>query len=202
MDDTSGKNYSDLKDAIKEIADKSIWVKLDNGKDTLLRWIEKPYIDENSGLVQIKLDNDMKPFLLQLKDNFTQYELLWTLNFRSKYSIRLYELVKSLHFHELEEYTREFTLDELRKLLDAENYNTYQTFKTRVLEPSVKEINETSDKNVSYTPIKKGRSVSKIRLTISTKDGLERIELRSEIEKKFGLTQPTLWDELTEKGQV
>ena len=76
IDYSNGKNYADLKEAVKEIADKSIWVKLDNGKETLLRWIEKPYLDEHSGTIQIKLDKDMKPFLLQLKENFTQYELL------------------------------------------------------------------------------------------------------------------------------
>lgn len=141
IDYSNGKNYADLKEAVKEIADKSIWVKLDNGKETLLRWIEKPYLDEHSGTIQIKLDKDMKPFLLQLKENFTQYELLWTLNFKSKYSIRFYELVKSIHYHDLDTYSREFDLDELRRILGAETYKTYQTFKVRVLEPAIQEIN-------------------------------------------------------------
>ena len=197
---TSGKNYSDLKDAIKEIADKSMWVTLTNGKETLLRWIEKPYIDENSGTIQIKLDRDMKPYLLQLKANFTQYELFWTLNFKSKYTIRMYELVKSLHFHDLEPYTKVFELDELKRLLDAEKYKTYQTFKTRVLEPSINEINNYSDKNVKYDTIKKGKSISNIVITISSKGSLERLELEEDIQRKFGLNQLSLWDDEESKG--
>ena len=191
IDYDSGKNYADLKAAIKEIADKSVWIRLANGKQTLVRWIEKPYIDDNSGIVQIKLDADMKPYLLQLKENFTQYELLWTLNFKSKYTIRLYELVKSIHYHELDTYSREFELDELRRMLGAETYKTYQTFKVRVLEPSIEEVNQYSDKNVSYEPIKNGRAVSKIRLIISTKDTLDRLKLQSEIEREFGLDSET-----------
>lgn len=202
IDYTNGKNYIDLKNAIKEIADKSIWIRLENGKQTLVRWIEKPYIDDNSGIIQIKLDADMKPYLLQLKENFTQYELLWTLNFRSKYTIRLYELVKSIHYHELEAYSREFELEELRRMLGAETYKTYQTFKTRVLEPSIEEVNSFSDKNVSYEPIKRGRAVVKIRLSISTKDTIDRLKLQSEIEHKFGLDQMTLWEQLEDKGLV
>lgn len=202
IDYDSGKNYADLKAAIKEIADKSVWIRLANGKQTLVRWIEKPYIDDNSGIVQIKLDADMKPYLLQLKENFTQYELLWTLNFKSKYTIRLYELVKSIHYHELDTYSREFELEELRRMLGAETYKTYQTFKVRVLEPAIEEINQYSDKNVSYEPIKNGRSVSKIRLTITTKDTLDRIKLQSEIEREFGLDQMTLWEEMESKGIV
>ena len=202
IDYDSGKNYADLKAAIKEIADKSVWIRLANGKQTLVRWIEKPYIDDNSGLIQIKLDADMKPYLLQLKENFTQYALLWTLNFKSKYTIRLYELVKSIHYHELDTYSRDFTLEELRGMLGAETYKTYQTFKVRVLEPSIEEVNQYSDKNVSFEPIKNGRAVSKIRLTISTKNTVDRLKLQSEIEREFGLDQMTLWEELESKGYV
>lgn len=202
IDYDSGKNYADLKAAIKEIADKSVWIKLADGKHTLIRWIEKPYIDENSGIVQIKLDADMKPYLLQLKSNFTQYELLWTLNFKSKYTIRLYELIKSIHYHELDNYSRTFDLDELRRMLGAEGYTTYQTFKARVLEPAIKEINLHSDKIVSYEPIKKGKAVSKIQLNISTKDAFDIIKLQDEIEKEFGLNQITFWDELEKRGLV
>lgn len=196
IDYESGKNYQDIKAAIKEIADKSVWIKLDDDEETLLRWIEKPYINKRSGTIKIRLDEDMKPFLLQLKENFTQYELLWTLHFRSKYTIRLYELIKSIHFRELESYTREYRLDELRKMLDAETYTTYQTFKTRVLIPAVNEINNYSDKNLTYEPIKRGRSVYSIRFSIGTKEPMERIKLQSDIEKEFGLDQLTLWDTL------
>ena len=202
MDYESGQNYKNIKDAIQDIANKSIWVQLNEDEETLLRWIEKPYINKKSGTIKIRLDEDMKPFLLQLKENFTQYELLWTLHFKSKYTIRLYELIKSIHFRELETYTREYKLDELRRLLDAETYTTYQTFKTRVLIPAVNEINNYSDKNLSYEPLKRGRSVYSIRFTIGTKDALERLKLQSDIEKEFGLDQMTLWDEMEEKGYV
>lgn len=194
IDYTNGKNYHDLKAAIKEIADKSVWVDIED-EETLLRWIEKPYINKNDGVIKIRLDKDMKPFLLQLKKNFTQYELLWTLHFRSKYTIRLYELVKSVHYDELNSYTREYSLDALKKVLGAETYTTYQTFKTRVLIPAINEINAGSDKTVEWQPLKKGRSVDRIRLTITTKDVVSRTELRGQIEKELGLDQISLWED-------
>lgn len=198
----SGKNYLDIKAAIKEIADKSVWVKLDDDEETLLRWIEKPYIDKKSGTIKIRLDEDMRPYLLQLKENFTQYELLWTLRFKSKYTIRLYELIKSIHFKELESYTREYKLDELKRLLDAETYKTWQAFKERVLIPAVDEINNYSDKNLTFEPVKHGRSVNSICFKIETKEAMERIKLQSDIEKELGLDQMTLWEEMQEKGYV
>lgn len=194
-------NYGDIKSAIKDIADKSVWIKIEN-EETLLRWIEKPYVNRKSGIIKIRLDNDMKPYLLQLKENFTSYELIWTLHFKSKYTIRLYELIKSIHFHELEEYTREYKLEDLRRLLGAEKYDRWIHFKQRVLEPTIDEINNFSDKNIEWTPIKKGKAVEKIRFTITTKDSLEALELRDKIIKEMGYEQLTLWDELQDKGIV
>lgn len=202
IDFSSGKNYQDLKDAVKEIRDKSIWVTLADGRETTLAWIEKPYIDPGSGVIQIRLDEDMKPYLLQLKQNFTSYEILWTLHFKSKYTIRLYELIKSIHFHDLDFYERIYPLDDLKKLLGAETYKTYQTFKERVLKRAVQEINDYSDKTVSYEVIKSGRSVSKIKFIISSKDSLEAARIRSDIEKELGMDQMTLWDKLESKGLV
>lgn len=178
IDYTSGKNYEDLKAQIKNIADKSMWIKKEDNTETLVRWIEKPTIKEKSGIIQIKLDEDLKPYLIQLRENFTQYDIIYTLCFKSKYSIRLYELIKSIHYQELYEYSKDFTLDEIKTLLGAESYKTYQHFKDRVLIPSITEINNTSDKDISYTPIKKGKAVIGIRLEIKTKDIIERNKIR------------------------
>ena len=63
IDCNNGKNYKDLKTALKEIRDKSIWVTLPDGRETTLAWIEKPYIEPKNGVVQVRLDKDMKPYL-------------------------------------------------------------------------------------------------------------------------------------------
>lgn len=196
IDDTSGKNYKSLKQALKDIRDKSLWITLPDGRETIVSWIEKAYINSKSGTVQVKLDEDMKPFLLQLKSNFTQYELIWTLNFRSKYSIRLYELIKSIHYKELETYVKEVQLDKLKQLLDAQGYKTFCDFHSRVLKPAVKEINEFSDKTLSYELIKQSRTVVAVSFTIGTKNAIDRIKLSDQIEKNLGTDQMTLWDEL------
>lgn len=198
IDSTSGKNYQDVKQTIKDIADISVWVDVGGDKETLIRWIEKPYINKNNGVIQVRLDQDMKPFLLQLKSNFTKYELIYTLYFKSKYSIRLYELAKSIHYKELEEYRRVFSVDELRMILGGETYSEYRDFKRRVLDVAINEINEYSDKNLSYNPIKKGKSVVAIELIISSKTMLERLEIRAKIEREMGNDQMTLFDKVNE----
>ena len=141
----------------------------------------------------------MKPYLLQLKKNFTQYELIYTLQFKSKYTIRLYELIKSIHYRELEEYKRVFKTEEIKELLNGEKYTQYRDFKQRVLLPSIKEINENSDKEVFINEIKKGKKVEYIELLVKTKSLDDRLKLRADIETNLGLDQLTFWDYLNER---
>ena len=164
-----GNNYSFLKNAVKDISDKSLWITLDNGKETLVRWIEKPYIDENSGTIQIKLDEDMKPYLLQLKEKFTEYELIYTLNFKSKYSIRLYEFLKSIHYDKREDYRQTMPIEKFQSLLDSP-YTTFKDFHTRVLKPAQKEINTFSDILFSYEIEMSGRKATTITIKIEPKN--------------------------------
>jgi len=167
--DESGKNYKDIKSAIKALVDKSIWVTLEDGKETILRWIDKPLIDKNAGTMQIKLDDLLKPYLLQLRENFTQFELLYTLAMKSQYSIRLYEILRSYEYkHKIE-----FHIDELKELLSASCYGRYPDFRRNVLEIAMKEIDALSDINVSYEVVKQGRRYARIRFSVYIKKDLD-----------------------------
>jgi len=180
--ETNGKNYINLKKTISALTEKVIWVTLDNGKETIVRWIERPYIDRRSGTIEIKLDELMRPYLLELKEHFTTYSLYYTLAMKSKYSIRIYELLKS--YENLSEYT--FGIDELKKQLSAEKYETYKDFRVNVLDTASKEINDFSDITVTYTVEKKGQKIDKINFRIKPKKDIkERVETFKKIEKRI-----------------
>ena len=196
--ETDGRTYKYLKDALLGIRNAGIWITMPNGKERTLAWIEKAEVDSGSGTVRVRLDEDMKPYLLHLKNNFTSYDIVYTLHFKSKYSIRLYELIKSIHFRDIEPYQQEFTLDELKLRMDAQRYKEYKNFKARALDPAVKEINAYSDKAIEYTEIKRGLKVESILFAVKTKSAMERIEVRDQIDKDMGLFpgQMTLWEEM------
>jgi plasmid replication initiation protein len=175
IDSNQGNNYKLLKEQIKKISDKSLWLELEGGKETLIRWIEKPYIDKGSGTIKIKLDEDMKPYLLQLKEKFTEYELFYTLNFKSKYSIRLYEYLKSIHYKTLERYEKTIEILDFQRLLESP-YKTFRDFNKNVLQVAYKEINEYSDLLFNYELKTKGRKVVKITLIIEPKEIGDRLK--------------------------
>ena len=188
-----GKDYAEMKAAIKEIADKSLWVRLDNGKETLLRWIEKPYIDEGKGTVEIRLDKDMKPYLLQLRENFTDYELVYTLRFRSKYSIRLYELVRSVHYHDMERVCCRFSVSQLKELLDAGEYGEYRDFKRRVLKTAVNEVNLYRAGEVGNTEPSHGGRVRGWKFLIRAKGLADGLTCGAGLDRIMGRRHLSFW---------
>jgi len=182
IDATSGGNYFLLKEIIFKLATKIVCVTLDNGYETLVRWIERPYINRRSGAIKIKLDELMRPYLLQLQKHFTAYNLYYTLAMKSKYSIRIYEILKS--YENLSEYT--FEIDALKKMLCAEKYEMYKDFRVKVLDIAVKEINDYGDISVTYSVTKKGKKIDKIKFKIKPKTEIkERVETFKKIEQSI-----------------
>ena len=70
--------------------------------------------------------------MLQLKERFTQYQLANVLTIKSKYSPRIYEILKCNQFKQ--QVYIEIEIDVLRKLLKSENiYPKYNDFKRYII---------------------------------------------------------------------
>lgn len=200
IDDDNGKNYANLKNTIKKLADKSFWVTVDEkGTETLLRWIDRPYINAKSGTIKIKLDELMKPYLLQLQERFTQFSLYYTLAMKSQYSIRLYELLKS--YENLGGWA--FTIDDLKKRLSAETYDRYPDFKRKVIDIAMREINDFSDISVTYELEKQGRKYHRIKFIVKLKKDLkDRLETWAKIDGIISPGKKPFLQLLQEKGAI
>lgn len=165
--ETGGETYKRLKSVLKSLSDKSSDY-IDFGDyETIVRWIEKPKFEKNSGKVLLKLDDDLKPFLLQASGNMYA-KLNYYFKMDSKYSMRLYELMKSWDGCG----SCEYDIDELRACIDAtqNSYENFALFRRVVLEPALEEINSITDIIVSYETKKRGRKVVKIKFFISKKN--------------------------------
>jgi plasmid replication initiation protein len=182
LDSDNGANYAYLKQTLKDLYDKSIWVMLPNGSETLISWLDDVTLRTNENELVIKINEKMKPYLLQLKKNFTQYELYYVLAMRSQYSIRLYEILKSYEFQS----EKTFDIDNLKRKLSTEKYERFPDFQRYVLDIALREINELSDITVSYETIKDSRRFAKLKFIIELKTGtLERIQLYKNVEQKL-----------------
>jgi hypothetical protein len=119
------------------------------------------------GEVVLKFDPELKPYLLQLKDKFTQYKPDMLKQIKSSYSIRLYELLK-----QYEKIGKRYLLiDELRLMLGLQSheYTLLHNFRARVLNIAVVEINRNTDIDISYVEIKTRRITTAIEFIIKSK---------------------------------
>lgn len=165
----NGKNYRDFRLCIQRLADKSFWIR-EPDREVLCRWIAKASIARNLD-VMIQLDNDLKPYLLELYEHFTSYELEYILTMRSKYSIRMYELFKS--YCNLGEFI--IPLDELKKMLMTAEYTMYKDFRVRVVQPAIAEINRFTDIDVSFRPKRTSKKITHLIFSIRFKNTSERV---------------------------
>lgn len=126
-------------------------------------WFSHIKYSINEGTVMLEFNEKIRPFLLLLKNNFTVYSLKYIVNMNSKYSIRIYELLKQ--YENIG--TRKFRIEEFKMLLNINNkYKLYGHLKKIVLEPAKKEIEKCSDIKFTYKEIKEGRKIIGINFNI------------------------------------
>lgn len=157
-----GKNYQYIKHTIKKLSDKSFWLFVDN-KEYLVRWLEHIVIDKDTATINVRIHEQLAPYLLQVKSRFTEYQIYNILAMRGKYSIRLYEILKSYaYLHEVD-----LSINDFRKKIGIENkYQDFRTVKQFVLEPAKAEINDFTDLNIEYKAIRKSNRVTAIHFDI------------------------------------
>ena len=123
------------------------------------RWVSRIFYVDDLTLLEITFAPDVVPLITRLEEHFTKYEAKQVAHLTSKYATRLYELL--IAWREVGK-VPQLELSEFRNrlgLVDSE-YTAMSDFKKRVLEPSIKQINEHTDITVTYEQHKKGRIIS------------------------------------------
>ena len=129
-----------------------------------ISWVSFCEYDSDVGFA-IKLNQDMKPYLLGLQNNYTEYTLDNILAMKSVYGIRIFELLQEKIKNGHRPLPKnglniELTVQYIRECCDCENkYERFSQFKLRVLDRAVEEINRVTTYKVSYDYVKNGKSV-------------------------------------------
>ena len=113
--------------------------------------------------IEYRFDKALKPYLIQLKKQFTTYDIRNVIDCRYSVSVRIYQLLKS--FEGIGE--RTITLKDLRFMLMLEKeYTRFYDFRRFVLERSMKDLKKTSDLFFEYTLNKRGRKIHSVTFII------------------------------------
>lgn len=160
--------YAQIQDAAKTLYDRSILIKEpDKKRRTQMRWVGKVVYYYGRGEIGLFFYDEVKQYLGNLKSNFTGLALNEIKDFKSVYSIRFYELL--IQFKKTGNRTVE--VEWLRTVyLDlGDKYPLFNSFRVRVINPAIREINAKSNLIVTWEPIKRGRTIHKISFTFSEK---------------------------------
>lgn len=178
----TGYYYKAIKDDLQRLTNR-LWVQLPDKREVTVSWISDAEIIPLSGTVHIRFHEKMAPYLFDLKNRYTQYQLEDVLVFKGKYAIRLYEILRSYTTEQALEAGIEknvmLSLDELRELLTIDGYKDWRNFEGKLLKPAIKEINECSDKiNIAYETYREGRKIAKINFIIKTAKPMQMLTAR------------------------
>jgi plasmid replication initiation protein len=141
---------------------------------------------KGEGTIELEVSERMRPYLIDLKSNFTSYRLQAAFSLSSKYAKRIYQLASQ--WKDIGE-TKTFGLDEFKIMLglkdpkgkEPEQYEKISSLQKYVLDVAASQINKHTDLRVKYELIKKGRSYQSIKFYVDTQT-LEQLPLPFELE--------------------
>jgi len=156
--------YTEIPKITKELMKKVF--EIEEGKKIIqVAWLSSVVYEKGDGMVELEFSPRLKPYMIKLGNLFTQYKLANILSMKSKYSPRIYEILKCNEFKK--QGFIEIEVEELRKLIKAENvYPKYNDFKRYIVERTQKELKKISDIHFDFEEIKTGRKVTALRFII------------------------------------
>lgn len=112
--------------------------------------------NKRQGTYTFEFPKKLSPFLVQLKDNFTAYDLHNVLTLESAYSIRFFEFCKQ--YEKIGKFT--FGVDELKEVFGiTDKYKNYFDFKKKVILQAEKELKEHCELYFSFKEKKEGKKI-------------------------------------------
>lgn len=162
------QSYKDIKTGCRELMRTIISMKKVKTTEecVVVSWME---YHESEGWLEASFTSWIAPYIHYLaRIGYTTINIDKALRFKRFYSVRLYEMV--MQFKETG--VLHITTDNLRKgfHIQAKQYPRFADLKRRVLNPSLKEINEKTDWVVAYEVKKKGGKVNSVSFTFKQDD--------------------------------
>ena len=172
---TSNNIYEILEKATKKMQKKQLEYYEGNGVYVTKNWVITSKYDKNNSCVYITFHTDLIFDLLIFRERFTRVSYNSFQAFTKPHSYRLYELLKCY----LYDGVREMTLEELKfkMAIDKNNYPKFSSFRTKVLDSSLEEINRLSEIHATYETKRIGRSIGIIIFYI-TENQKNKIEVK------------------------
>lgn len=157
--------HRQLKESCLDLFKKPLYIKKPRGW-IACNWFSAIEYFDDEARIEFEISPTLTPYLLNLKKNFTKFNIEQAIKFNGKYTTRFYQFLIQAQNQRAKH--RTFELAELYELLQLPTTLTtsFTRFTKKVLEPSLTEINEKSDIKAKYEITKKLRK-KVVEITIS-----------------------------------
>lgn len=163
-------NHDDLKKMIKNLMRKILEIQ-EETKFIQVAFLSSVTYHEHKGLVDLKFDSVLKPYLLDLKERFIKYKIDSVLSLRSFYSIRFYELL--VKWEKIGSF--KMTLKEIRNMFQIKDneYPKYSNIKQKIILTAQTELKEKADLYFDFKEIKESRKIIELEFRVKRKKSVE-----------------------------
>lgn len=156
-------SYKIIKSAVDKLMKTDIKIKEVGGYRRINVCSEAKY-EENKGFIVVEFTDRIMPFLAQVTEKFTLYNLKEVSQFKSIYSFRLYELLQDFK----DTGYMVLSITKLRECFAVgDKFPLYANLKQKTFAHAVEEINATYKMNLKFKEIKEGRKVTSLRFTFN-----------------------------------
>lgn len=168
------KVYGQMKDAVKSLFDRYLTLTVEDGKrrrTRYFRWVQTVDYADNEARIYLRFSKDLLPFISDIQQEFTRFNLIDLAGIRSTYAIRLYSLL--MQFRDTGKLV--IKVDDLRQRFElGDKLARYNHLKTKVINLAVNQINEgeRTQIKVSYKEKKVGRKVDTLIFTFKFKNAV------------------------------
>lgn len=165
------KNHTVVADAATTLQSKRLIYRNDKNQQLdIITPFPRVRLDTVDGkrVIQITMFADVVPHFAALGQRYTKYDIDVMLSLSSVYSQRMFELV-SMHYNRGQNQF-EYAVDRLMDMLNCPERYTFNDFRRNALLVAQRELKETANINLDWTPSKKdGKRI--VELTFSVKTG-------------------------------
>ncbi len=167
-------NYKQLRESTEGMMSRVHKIKTHhNGKEVFRQFVLFKRIDYilGTGTIELEFNEYATPYLFDLKDNFTSFQVQAALNLPSKHAKRIYQICSQWKD---KGQTKKVSILELKKTLcladdkGNEEYTIFAMFRKKVLDVAVKQVNEKTDLRIGYQVEKVGRAFQNIVFTVQS----------------------------------
>lgn len=185
--------YKDLKRVCETIMDKKIYIKNDKDEfDAILPFPRIKYNLENCGNIEITMFSDIVPQFIKLGKEYTRYNLEIMLSLSSKYSQRMFEILRLNHGRKVYEF--DVNIEPFKEMINATLYKNYKDFRINVLDVAQKELFDKAGISFEYSTNGKQRNIDVLKFKILTWKELATDDVSQELANYRGATALTQYN--------